>query len=127
MRAARKKHAVLVAWATTASRRRVKKLGVSKPTLSRLVALTCLLLTFASGCVHHRHAVGLGASGTGEQQARQYYVLFGLFRANDVSAQRMADGLTSYTIETEYSFFDLLMQPLLLPVTMTSRTITVRT
>ena len=54
-------------------------------------------------------------------------MLFGLFRANDVSAQRMADGLTSYTIETEYSFFDLLMQPLLLPVTMTSRTITVRT
>lgn len=46
---------------------------------------------------------------------------------NDVSAQRMADGLTSYTIETEYSLTDLLLQPLLLPLTMTSRTVTVRT
>lgn len=120
---------VLTAWTRTASRQPVKTLGVYKSPLSRacLLALTPLLLTFAAGCAHHRHSVGLGATGTGEQQARQYYVLFGLFQTNDVSAQRMADGLTSYTVETKYSFWDLMMQPLLLPLTMTSRTVTVRT
>jgi len=35
--------------------------------------------------------------------------------------------LTSYTIETSYGFMDILLQPLLLPLTMTSRTVTVRT
>lgn len=93
----------------------------------RLCAAACLMLLFATGCVHHRHSVGLGATGTGEQQARQYYFLFGLVATNDVSAQRMADGLTSYTIETQYSIIDILLQPLLLPLTMTSRTVTVRT
>jgi len=99
------------------------------PSLSRarLCAASFLLLIFASGCVHHRHSVGLGATGTAEQHARQYYVLFGLISTNDVSAQRMADGLTSYTIETSYTFVDFFLQPLLLPLTMTSRTVSVRT
>ena len=39
----------------------------------------------------------------------------------------MADGLTSYEIESKFGFLDLLLQPLLLPLTMTSRTVTVRT
>ena len=38
-------------------------------TPARLCALTCLLL-LATGCVHHRHSIGLGATGTGEQSAR---------------------------------------------------------
>jgi len=94
---------------------------------ARLSAAACLMLLFATSCVHHRHSVGLGATGTGVQASRQYYILFGLVSTNDVSAQRMADGLTSYTIETEYSLIDILLQPLLLPLTMTSRTVTVRT
>jgi len=95
-------------------------------TRARSGALICLLL-LATGCVHHRHSVGLGATGTGELSARQYYILFGFFGTNDISAQRLADGLTSYTIETRYGFIDMLLQPLLLPLTMTSRTVTVRT
>lgn len=102
---------------------------VEKPTLlrARLGAVICLLLTLSAGCVHHRHSVGLGSTGTGEQQARQYYVLFGIVATNDVSAQRMADGLTSYTVETSFGWMDMLLQPLLLPLTMTSRTVVVRT
>jgi len=100
---------------------------MASPKRALLCAATCLLLLASSGCSYHRHSVGLGATGTGVQEARQYYLLFGLFCANDVSAQRMADGLTSYTIETQYSFYDFLLQPLLLPITMTSRTVTVRT
>ena len=97
------------------------------PLRARLLAAVCLTLLFASGCAYHRHSVGMGATGTGEQFDRQYYVLFGMFATNDVSAQRMADGLTGYTIETSYSLVDLMLQPLLLPLTMTSRTVRVRT
>ena len=50
-----------------------------------------------------------------------------MITANEMSAQRMADGVTSYEIETQFSIWDLLLQPFLFPLTMTSRTITVRT
>jgi hypothetical protein len=91
----------------------------------RVAAISILLL--ACSCASHRHSVGLGATGTDTQVVRQYYILFGLFSANDISAQRMADGVTSYEIETKYGLWDFLMQPLMLPLTMTSRTVTVRT
>jgi hypothetical protein len=75
----------------------------------------------------HQHSVGLGPTGTGEQVARQYYVLFGFIAANDVDPQRMAAGLTSYSVETEYGLLDILFAPFLLPLTITTRTVTVRT
>ncbi len=81
----------------------------------------------ASGCMSHQHSIGLGATGTGVETARQYYVLFGFARVNEVDPQRMADGLTSYSIETGYGFLDLLLAPFLFPLTATSRTVVVRT
>jgi len=75
----------------------------------------------------HRHSVGLGATGTGEQVARQYYVVFGMVQVNEVDAQRIAGDLTSYTVETRYGLLDMLLAPFLLPLTATSRTVIVRT
>jgi len=46
-------------------------------------------------------------------------------RLNNVDVQRMASDLTSYTITTEYGFFDLLLAPLFAVLTVTSRTVTV--
>jgi len=86
-----------------------------------------LLALAASGCVSHQHSIGLGATGTGVETARQYYVLFGLAKVNEVDPQRMAAGLTSYSIDTSFSFLDLLLAPFLLPLTATSRTVVVRT
>ena len=88
------------------------------------VLLMCSLLT---GCMSNQHVIGLGPTGLGETSARQYYILFGFVEFNDVDAQRMADELTSYTIQTEFSFVDALLLPLLLPFTVTSRTVTVKT
>ncbi|MCA8964202.1 MAG: hypothetical protein H6838_02815 [Planctomycetes bacterium] len=93
--------------------------------LARSAALSLLLL-LASGCVWNRHEVGLGATGTGETSERQFYMLFGLIEINEVDTRRMAPELTSYTIETEFGFVDLLLTPLLL-LTITSRTVVVRT
>ena len=71
--------------------------------------------------------VGLGPTGLGEVSTRQFYLLFGLIRVNEVNVQRMASDLTGYSIATEFSLVDLLLAPVLLPFTATSRTVTVRT
>ena len=71
--------------------------------------------------------MGLGPTGSSVVTSRQYYLLFGFAQVNEVDPQRMAEGLTSYSIETEFGFVDLLLLPILLPFTATSRTVTVRT
>ncbi len=94
-------------------------------------ALRWASLAFAAlgavGCVSHTHVVGLGPTGTGSATARQFYILFGLVPLNTIDTQRLAPDLTSYAIDTRFSFVDLLCSPLLLPFTMTTRTVTVRT
>ena len=84
-------------------------------------------LLAGTACVSNQHVVGLGPTGTGVQSARQYYALFGLVQINDVETQRLATDLTSYSIDSRFGWIDLLLAPFLLPVTGTSRTITVRT
>jgi hypothetical protein len=75
----------------------------------------------------HHHTIGLGATGTGETTVRQWYLLFGLAPINEVDSQRLAPDLTSYAVETRFTFIDLLLSPLLLPFSLTTRTVTVRT
>ena len=96
-----------------------------RPTFSLLLAAALALPL--GGCFVHRHRIGLGPSGIGEESARQVYLFFGLIRVNEVDPQRMAKDLTSYEIESGYEFMDILLAPILLPLTMTSRTVTVRT
>lgn len=91
------------------------------------MAAAALFVIPSAGCVSHQHTVGLGATGTGEVQQRQYYALFGLVQVNEVDTQRLAGDLTSYTVDTRFGFIDLLLAPFLLPLTASSRTITVRT
>ncbi len=74
----------------------------------------------------HRHTVGVGPTGLGEESTRQYYIFFGLLAFNEVDSLRMSGGLNGYTVETSYTFTDLLLMPVLLPFTATSRTVTVQ-
>lgn len=90
-------------------------------------AIAVALSVAASGCVSHQHVVGLGPTGIGSISERQYYVLFGLLQVNEVDTQRFAPELTSYTIDTRFSFTDLVLSTLMLPLTVTTRTVTVRT
>ena len=97
------------------------------PVIRRRAPLALLpVLLCASGCMTHFHSVGLGSTGTREATARQFYLLFGLVTLNEVDTQRMASELTSYTVETSYSFTDMLLSPLL-ALTVTTRTVVVRT
>lgn len=88
-------------------------------------ALLAALLLCLGGCVGHLHRVGVGPTGLGSERGRQVYLLFGLWSLNDVDVQRMASDLTGYSIETEYGWVDLLLTPILLPLTITTRTVTV--
>ncbi|MEO6595175.1 MAG: hypothetical protein ABIP94_10525 [Planctomycetota bacterium] len=109
---------------TTAGKRERVKVSHACRWAPKLVLLGSLS---GGGCVAHHHSVGLGPTGAGVEVARQYYWLFGFFSVNEVDPKRMAGDLTSYTIETEFGLIDLLLAPLLLPLTVTTRTVTVRT
>jgi hypothetical protein len=94
---------------------------------TRALAVLSVVALAATGCVSHTHVVGLGATGTGVTSARQYYFFFGLLALNTIDTQRMAPDLTSYTIETSFSLTDFVLSPLLLPFSLTTRTVVVRT
>jgi hypothetical protein len=90
------------------------------------VACALGLLLSSSSCFVHEHRFGVGAVGVGSSSARQYYLLFGLVRLNDVDAQRLAAGKTSYAVRTSFTWWDFVLAPFLLPVTMSSRSVTVQ-
>jgi hypothetical protein len=93
---------------------------------ARFVGSAALALLLAAGCVAHRHRIGGGPTDLGETSARQFYVLFGLVRWNDVDVRRLNQDLVSYEVETRFGWTDALLAPLLLPFTATSRTVVVR-
>ena len=73
----------------------------------------------------HTHVVGVGSTGMGNESMRQYYLFFGLLPLNEVNVQRQTGDFTGYEIYSEYGFVDMLLSPLLIFVTATSRTVTV--
>jgi hypothetical protein len=77
------------------------------------------------GCSAHTHIVGSGASSGATDQARQWYILFGLVPLNNVDTATMAAGATNYEIKTEQSFLDIVMNIFTGYVTINSRTVTV--
>ena len=90
-----------------------------------LVFLVVLAALPLGGCHVHQHRVGGGPVGAGEDSMRQYYLLFGLVSLNEVDSQRLTRDLTSYEITTEFAWTDMFLLPLLLPLTVTTRTVTV--
>ncbi|HLU38434.1 MAG TPA: hypothetical protein VK081_03560 [Planctomycetota bacterium] len=94
--------------------------------MKRLVRIClALLLLCPSACLAHEHRVGVGPLGTGSAVARQYYLLFGLVRLNEVDSQRLALDRTSFAVRTSFSFWDFVLAPVLLPLTICSRTVVV--
>ena len=90
-----------------------------------LLAVAALTLLASSACQVHEHRIGGGGNGISRQSARQYYLFFGLVQLNEVNVQRIVPDLVSYDIRSEFALTDLLLTPLLLPLTVTTRTVTV--
>lgn len=72
----------------------------------KVLALAFAISIGLSSCFTMEHTVGSGAQGATTEQARQWYVLWGLVPLNDVDSKQMAGGATDYTIKTEQSFVD---------------------
>jgi len=77
-------------------------------------------------CTKHVHKVGAGSKGMGMDEARQWYVLWGLVALNDVDTSKMTAGATDYEITTEQSGLDVVMNIFTGMVTVYSRTVTVK-
>src|SRR5213593_3334540 len=85
-------------------------------------AALCLPLT---ACYTLTHTVGRGGSGRAVEQARQWYALWGLVPINHVDGGRLAGGAAEYTIRTQASFLDVLINIVTGYVSIVSRTVTV--
>lgn len=85
-----------------------------------------LALASLSSCLSHSYRIGGGPNGIGDASTRQYYLFFGLMQINEADHQRLTRDMTSYEIVSEMTFTDFMIATLLFPLTVTSRTITVR-
>ena len=90
-----------------------------------LVALLVASFVLVS-CSSHMHKVGAGAKGDTVEEARQWYVLFGLVPLNDVDTNKMAGDAKDYTIETNQSGLDTVINMFTGTVSVYSRTVTVK-
>jgi PBP1b-binding outer membrane lipoprotein LpoB len=87
--------------------------------------LMLAVMLFIVGCAAHTHVVGNGAQGDERTQQRQWYILFGLVPLNTVDSHVMAGSANDYTIKTEASVLDVVLNFFTSWVTVVSRTVTV--
>lgn len=89
-----------------------------------LVLLSCTVLILAA-CSAHVHVIGSGGQGNAVLEQRQWYVLFGLVPINNVDTKVMAGTADNYTIRTEQSALDVVINIFTGLVSVYSRTVTV--
>jgi hypothetical protein len=89
------------------------------------VSLVLAFILLTVGCMAHMHKVGAGEQQGIPVQERQWYVLWGLVPINNVDSHAMAGGATDYTIRTEQSALDVIINIFTGVVTVYSRTVTV--
>ncbi|MDZ7263178.1 MAG: hypothetical protein ONB16_01245 [candidate division KSB1 bacterium] len=90
-----------------------------------LVIGLAVIVCFLMGCAAHIHKVGTGAQSSQKVEARQWYALWGLVPINQVNTDQMAEGAKNYTIKTEQSALDVLINIFTGYVSVVSRTVTV--
>ena len=91
---------------------------------SAIVLILGVLLLI--GCAAHVHKVGNGAQGNDMMMARQWYVLFGLVRINEVNTNAMAGPATDYEIMTQHTGLDVIINIFTGVISVNSRTVIVR-
>ena len=84
-----------------------------------------ILLLFALGCSTHIHTVGKGPQLGQVEEARQWFILFGLVPLNSVHTGDMAGNASDYEIKTQTAPIDILIGIPASYITVSSRTVTV--
>lgn len=94
--------------------------------MKKTMLLLVILALLAVSCSKHVHKVGSGATGAGVEQARQWYVLWGLVALNNVDTNQMVGNAQNYTVETQNAPLDIIINIFTQYVSVTSRTVTVK-
>lgn len=89
------------------------------------IVLLLFVVFYSSGCMSHTHVVGKGAQSAQVEQSRQWYILFGLVPLNNANSAELAKDAADYTIKTEITPLDFLMNIFTSFITVYSRTVTV--
>jgi len=89
------------------------------------LAIVTVILVSLMGCAAHVHKIGNGPQTGMIEQERQWYVLWGLVPINNVETEVMAVGAVDYSIKTEASALDVIINIFTGMVTVYSRTVTV--
>jgi flagellar basal body-associated protein FliL len=89
------------------------------------IIMAAIMMVSIVGCYAQTFVVGNGAQQSQTQETRQWYILFGLVPLNTVDTHSMAGATTDYTIHTEQTFLDVVMNIFTSAVTVYSRTVTV--
>lgn len=91
--------------------------------VTAVVVMASFLLIMV-GCSAHIHTIGNGAQGNNVIQERQWYILWGIVPLNDIRTDQMTSA-ADYTIKTEQSVLDVIINIFTSVVTVYSRTVTV--
>jgi|SRR5579859_1911812 len=94
----------------------------------RLLLCIGVLSVPLSGCYTLQHTVGNGGSGQEVASNREWYILWGLIPLNKVDGEKMAveNNLTNnYTIKSQMSFIDVLLNIVTGIVTVYGQTVSV--
>lgn len=89
------------------------------------LVLAATVVAFSSGCFTMRHTVGNGGSGATETTERQWFALWGLIPLGDVDGGEMAGNAQDYTIQTQWSVIDIVINIFTSFVSVYSQTVTV--
>jgi hypothetical protein len=92
-----------------------------------LIVAMCLAVIALplTGCMYLKHNVGSGAAGGTQVSERQWYALWGLVPLGQVDSAKMAAGATNYTVESQHTIIDILINIVTQYVTINSQTVTV--
>jgi Bor protein len=89
------------------------------------LALALVSVLAVSSCYTMNHKVGTGGANATSQDERQWWVLWGLVPINNVDSQTMAGGATNYTVTTEFTVLDVIINFFTSIVTVATQTVTV--
>lgn len=84
------------------------------------------LVSSLSSCFSMEHTVGQGAQGAQMNTSRQWYVLWGLVPINKVDSKAMANDSENYTVKTEITPLDFVINAVTGVVSVYSQSVEVR-
>lgn len=94
--------------------------------MKKVVTLVCAVMLLASaGCMSLTHQVGKGAQGAGHTEQRAWYAIWGLVPLNQVDSRAMAGGAADYTVKSEQSVVDTVLNMFTSWITVYCQTVTV--